>query len=364
MVNMDRETKLELIKKVGEEIITEKELKELLETKDHPVAYDGFEPSGIAHIPFGIYRAINLEDMLKAGVKFKLWLGDWFAWINNKMGGDLEKIHSVGKYFIEVWKAAGVDIEKVEFLWASEHMGQEYWKRVILVAKNTTLNRMFRCLTIMGRKRGELQETSQLFYPAMQVSDIFQLGCDICQLGLDQRRANILAREIGPKIGLWKPVCVHHHMLMGLEGPQKPGGFETRKNLDIAISSKMSKSKPETCIYVHDSKEEIRRKIHGAFCPPKTIENNPILDYSKHIIFRKFDTLEIERPPKYGGNIEVQSYEELEREYRKGQIHPLDLKNTVADKLNELIKPVREHFVKNKKARELYETVKQQEITR
>jgi len=361
---MDVETKLELIKKVGEEIITEIELRELLETKDHPIAYDGFEPSGIAGIHFGIYRAINLEDMLKAGIKFKLWLADWFAWINNKMGGDLQKIHAVGKYFIEVWKAAGVDTEKVEFLLASENMDQEYWKRVILIAKNTTLTRMFRCLTIMGRTKGELQETSQLFYPAMQVSDIFQLKCDMCQLGLDQRRANILAREVGPKIGYWKPVCIHHHMLMGLEGPQKPAGFETRKDMDVAISSKMSKSKPETCIYVHDSKEQIERKVHGAFCPSKIVENNPILDYSKHIIFRKFETLEIKRPAKFGGKIEIQSYDELEREYRKGQIHPLDLKNAVAEKLDELIKPVREHFIKDKNAKKLYEIVKQQEITR
>ncbi len=361
---MDMETKLELIRQVGEEIITEKELRELLETKEHPIAYDGFEPSGMAPLHFAIYRAINLEDLLKAGLKIKLWLADWFAWINNKMGGDLEKIHKIGEYFLESWKASGIDTKKVEVLWASENMDQEYWKRVILIAKNTTLTRMFRCLTIMGRKKGELQETAQLFYPAMQVSDIFQLKCDICQLGLDQRRANILAREVGPKIGLWKPVCVHHHMLMGLEGPQKPGGFETKKDLDVAISSKMSKSKPETCIYVHDSKEEIKRKLHSAFCPPKVIEDNPLLDYSKYIIFRKFDSLEIKRPSKYGGPLEVQSYDELERKYEKGQIHPLDLKNAVAERLDELIKPVREHFVKNKRAKELYEIVKQQEITR
>jgi len=361
---MDVETRFELIKRVGEEIITEEELWHLLEIKDHPIAYDGFEPSGIAHLAFAVYRAINLEDLLKAGVRFKLWLADWFAWINNKMGGDLEKIRLVGEYFIEVWKAAGVDMDKVEVLWASENMDQEYWRRVILIAKNTTLTRMFRCLTIMGRKKGELQETSQLFYPAMQVSDIFQLKCDICQLGLDQRRANILAREVGPKIGLWKPVCVHHHMLMGLQGLQKPQGFDARKDLDVMISSKMSKSKPQTCIYVHDSEEEIKGKIRAAFCPPKTVDNNPILDYSKHIIFRKFDVLEIKREAKYGGYLEVQSYEELEEKYRQGEIHPLDLKNAVAEKLNELIKPIREHFEKNKRARRLYEIVKQQEITR
>ena len=43
---MDLETRLELVKNVGEEIITEQELRELLGTNLHPVAYDGFEPSG------------------------------------------------------------------------------------------------------------------------------------------------------------------------------------------------------------------------------------------------------------------------------------------------------------------------------
>ncbi|MDI6806311.1 MAG: hypothetical protein QMD14_00655 [Candidatus Aenigmarchaeota archaeon] len=43
---MDVETRLQLIKNIGEEIITEDELRRLLETKEHPVAYDGFEPSG------------------------------------------------------------------------------------------------------------------------------------------------------------------------------------------------------------------------------------------------------------------------------------------------------------------------------
>lgn len=362
---MDIETKLELIKKVGEEIITEKELKELLETKDHPIAYDGFEPSGIAHVPFGVFRPMLLNYLLKAGIHFKLWLADSFAWINNKMGGDLDKIQTVGKYFIEVWKAAGVDTKKVEFLWATDAFKDpEYWKKVILIAKNTTIKRATRCLTIMGRKEGEMKETAQYFYPMMQTADIFYLKADITQLGLDQRRANILAREVGPKLGWWKPVVVSHHMLMGLEGKKTPEGYDENIKFDTEIASKMSKSKPETCIYVHDSREQIFKKINNAFCPAKIVEGNPILDYSKHIIFRKFDRLEIKRPAKYGGDLDIQSYEELEKRFRKGEIHPQDLKNAVADKLDEIIKPIREYFEKNKKAKELYKIVKQQEITR
>jgi tyrosyl-tRNA synthetase len=216
----------------------------------------------------------------------------------------------------------------------------------------------------MGRKETELKETALLFYPMMQCADIFHLKADICQLGLDQRRVNMLAREIGPKLGWWKPVVVSHHMLMGLQGVKQPEGFDSNKQIDIEISSKMSKSKPETCILVHDTKEEIKKKIIRAFCPPKVIENNPILEYAKYMIFRRFKVLEIKRPAKYGGDLEVESYEELEKLYRKGEIHPLDLKNAVAEALDELIQPIRKHFERDKKAKRLFETVKSSEPTR
>jgi len=362
---MDVEKRLELVKRVGEEIVTEQELRELLQTKKHPIAYDGFEPSGIAHVPFGIYRAINLADLIKAGIHFKLWIADSFAWINNKMGGDLEKIRTVGEYFVEVWKAAGVDMKKVEVLWATDAFeDKEYWKKVILIAKNTTVNRATRCLTIMGRKEGELKETAQYFYPMMQTADIFHLQADICQLGLDQRRANMLAREVGPKLGWWKPVVVSHHMLMGLQGVKQPEGYDENRNFDVQISSKMSKSKPETCLYVHDSKEEIKEKIASAFCPPKIVEGNPIMDYCKYIIFRKLKSFKIERPKKFGGDITFKSYEELEKAYSAGELHPADLKVAAAEAMDKLIAPVRNHFEKNSKANELYDFVKKQRITR
>jgi tyrosyl-tRNA synthetase len=362
---MDIQTKMELIERVGEEIITKEGLKQLLETKEHPIAYDGFEPSGLAPIHFGVYRAINLSDLIKAGIHFKLYLADWFAWINNKMAGNLDTIKKVGEYFVEVWRAAGVDMNKVEIVWSSDVASQkEYWKKVVLIAKNTSVSRATRCLTIMGRKEGEMTETAQYFYPMMQTADIFQLGADICQLGIDQRRANMLAREVGPKLGWWKPVVVSHHMLMGLEGAKTPDGYDESKKLDIEISSKMSKSKPSSAIFVHDTKEQIFDKIKKAYCPEKIIENNPMLEFSKYIIFRKFDTLKIDRPVKFGGRIKIENYNELEKMFRGGKIHPVDLKNAVAEHLEKIVKPMREHFEKNKKAKDLYDFVKKQDVTR
>jgi len=362
---MDAETRMSIIRRVGEEIITEDELRQLLQQKAHPIAYDGFEPSGLAHIAFGVFRAINVQDMIDAGVHFKLWVADWFAWLNNKLGGDMEKIQQCGRYFVEVWKAAGIPMEKVTVQWTSEAVSDpEYWKKVVLIAKSTTVQRATRMLSIMGRQAGDLKQTAQLFYPMMQTADIFWLKADICQLGLDQRRANILAREVGPKLGWWKPVVVSHHMLMGLEGAKTPDGYDENRAFDVQISSKMSKSKPNTAIFVHDTKEHIAQKLNGAFCPEKQAEGNPVLEYCKYIVFRKRDAMVFKRPSKFGGKLEVQSYEELERVYREGKLHPMDLKAGTADALDDIVRPIREHFEKNKKARELYEVVKQTQVTR
>ena len=74
--------KIRLIKEVGEEIIEEKELKKLLAKKKNIIAYDGFEPSGKIHIAQGLLRAININKITNAGIKFKMLVADWHAWAN------------------------------------------------------------------------------------------------------------------------------------------------------------------------------------------------------------------------------------------------------------------------------------------
>jgi tyrosyl-tRNA synthetase len=357
---MDTESKVRLIKEFAEEIVTEEELRRLFETKSHPVAYDGFEPSGLAPIHFGLLRATNLKNMLEAGIKFKLYLADYFAFINNKLGGNLESIRLVGEYFIEVWKACGIDTSKVEIVWAKDIMdGIDYWDKTLRIAREISLERNMRATTIMGRKQGEKLSMGQLFYPPMQVTDIFHMDIDICQLGMDQRRANMLARDVADKLGGKKPIAVHHHILLGLQGLQKKSTEE-----ETLIASKMSKSDPKTCIYMHDTYEELKQKINNAFCPKKQEEGNPLLEYCKYIIFKETNSMKIERPQKFGGNIEFKNYDELRNAYLKGELHPADLKKGVTEELNKLINPVREYFEKNKKAKKLYETVKKFQITK
>ncbi|MBS3099840.1 tyrosine--tRNA ligase [Candidatus Pacearchaeota archaeon] len=358
---MNVEDRFNLIREVGEEVITEEELKKLLEEKKHPIAYDGFEPSGKIHIAQGALRVININKMIKAGCKFKIFVADWHALANNKLGGDLDKIQTVGKYFIEVWKAAGIDTTNVEFVWGSDLVKDEkYWEKVMKVAVNSTLNRIVRCSQIMGRSESESLQASQIFYPCMQCADIFHLGVDIAQLGMDQRKVNMLAREIGPSLGFWKPVAVHHHMLMGLQEPPE----ENLPEIEKKIAMKMSKSKPDTAIFMHDPEQEVKRKISKAYCPERKTKDNPIIEYMKYIIFEKYKKIKIERSSKFGGDLELNNCHELESLFSEGKIHPLDLKNTAAKYINEILNPVRQHFEKNKKAKALKEEVESFNITR
>lgn len=357
---MKVDERLSLIKEVGEEVITEADLIKLLEEKKKPVAYDGFEPSGRIHIAQGLLRAINVNKMTEAGCQFKMLVADWHAWLNNKFGGDLEKIQLAGEYFVEVWKASGMDLDKVKFINCSEFVeDQDYWKKVVEISRHTTVQRMMRCGQIMGRKEGEIQHVSMLLYPAMQAADIFQLGVDICQLGVDQRKVNILARELAPKLGFQPPVAVHHHMLMGLQQPKAADGDAVER----AIAMKMSKSNPDSSVFMDDSSEDIKRKLSKAWCPEKQISENPVLEYCKYIIFERSKSFDIVRPAKFGGNLSFDSYVDLENAFAKGDIHPMDLKSSVALKLDELIAPVRKHFEKGRPAK-LLEQVKSFSVTR
>ena len=362
---MDLEEKIELIcRPPTEEVLTPDDLRQLLETEEHPVAYNGWEPSGLVHLGTGVICAYKMKDFAKAGLRFKAFLATWHGWLNNKLGGDLLLIRKAADLFRHSWIALGVPAEKVEFIYSDKLYDDiYYWAKVVTVAKNLTIARTRRTLEIAGRKETDARYVSDFLYTPMQVADIYHMQVKICQLGLDQRKANVVAREIGEKIGYWKPVCVHHHLLQGLEKPSVwpiPEGQEK----EAVASAKMSKSKPQTCIFIYDTPSEIKEKMARAFCPERTIAFNPVIDICKHIIFREKNVFTIKRPAKFGGTIEFNSYTELETAYAQGKLHPQDLKNSVAEELAGILEPVRRYFANNTEAQDCLDAVRKAKITR
>lgn len=358
---MDLETKIDLIKKPPtEEILVEEELLELLQTNEHPGHYQGFEISGLLHLGNLIVSGFKINDFFKAGINCQVFLADWHSFINNKFAGDWEKILSASKYYEEAFKffCPGAKIVLGSDLY---HNNDDYWKNLLRFAKHMTLSRTLRCMTIMGRWENEKLDLSQYFYASMQAVDVKEIGAEMPHGGMDQRKAHVLAREIYPKMGWKKPIAVHHHVLMGIAEPVK---LETKDKLEQVIASKMSKSKPWTAIFIHDTEKQIKEKLRKAWCPERQVDMNPILDMVEHVVFHENKTFKIERPAKFGGTIEFQSYPELEKAYCQGSLHPQDLKNAVAEEISRIIRPIREYFEANKQAMEHLEIVKQAQITR
>ncbi len=330
---MDVERRMELATKGALEIVTEAELRTLFETNDSPTAYIGYEPSGYVHVGQAI-TAAKISELQEAGVRMTIFLADWHAMINDKFGGNIESIRICGDYMRECFLALGVK-DSARFVWANDLVGRpEYWERFIRICKASTLMRIKRAMTIMGRTEDEAElDASKVMYPPMQAADIFALEADIALAGMDQRRAHMLARDAAEKLGWRKPVALHTPLLMSLVGSGRMDPVE----------AKMSKSDPNSAIFLHDGPEAIAKKMKAAFCPAE-VDNNPVLEVMRLIAFPRLGSVHIERPAKYGGPLTFNSYDELLKTYAEKALHPQDLKKGAADSLVKILEPVRKHF--------------------
>ena len=349
--SMTNDEKINLIKRNLEEVLTEDELKSLIESGTPLKHYIGFEISGKGHVGW-VYTMQKIKDLQDAGVEINILLADWHTWLNKKLDGTLETAKRMAReYFEEALKAcalcAGADPQKINFVLGSElydKLGSNYWAMVVKVAKATTLARMLRSTTIMGRKESEISDTAMLIYPAMQSADIFALGVNIAHAGTDQRNVHVVAREAAASLDQQKPIAIHHHLLQGLTQPILTTDEAGKPVMDLE-AAKMSKSKPESAIYIHDDNETLKRKINNAYCPEGVVEFNPIMDWVKHLVLAsQGETLQVQRDQKWGGDLEYSSYELLEKDYTDKKLHPQDLKTAVAEWLIKKLEPARNYF--------------------
>jgi tyrosyl-tRNA synthetase len=349
---MDIESKIGLVmRRPTEEVVTKERLKELFETKKHPKHYIGFEISGFAHIGY-LGLMLKIKDFIKAGIKPTIFLADYHSWINKKLGGDIKLIQKIANgYFKHVFMSMGIDEDNAEFILASKIYDNEYWKLVIELANDSTLNRVTRATSIMGRKESESMPASFVLYPLMQAADIFHLDVDIMHAGMDQRKIHMLAIDAADAIKRKKPVAIHNHLLPSLQGGNRMNPEE----------AKMSKSKPESAVFLHESADTIKSKFNKAFCPEGQVEDNPVFETLEWLILRTDDDeYNIKRPAKFGGDITA-TLPELKKLYADKKIHPMDLKSNVAETLAETLTPVRSYFDKH---RELIEEMEKARITR
>lgn len=355
---MTTDEKIQLITRHLDEVITEDELRRLIDSGTPLRHYIGFEISGKLHIGH-FFQLLKVKDLQDAGVYTQIFLADLHSAVNDKLGGDLETIKKIGnEYFIPamrvLFQCIGGDPEKLIFRLCSEDYARhpEFWMTFIEMGKATTLARTRRSITIMGREEGDdSMETAKLMYPIMQAADIFMLEANIAQAGIDQRKVHVVARDGANQIKTFamkdaagnpiKPIAIHTPILLGLQAQEE---VETGEVDEIAMRTKMSKSKADSGVSVHDAPDDIKKKINQAYAPEGTIQNNPVLNWAKYLIFYNDGLLSVHRDEKWGGDLSYHTYADLEKDYIEKKLHPQDLKMAVAEWLIAKLEPVRKYF--------------------
>jgi tyrosyl-tRNA synthetase len=301
------------------EVVTEEELKTLL-NKPKKRVYAGYEPSGEIHL--GHLVTVNkLMDLKAAGFEIVVLLADLHAFLNRK--GTMAEVRELADYNKRCFE--GLGLKDVRFVLGSDlQLNADYELLMLRLSQQITLNRATRSMDEVGRQM-DAPTVSQMIYPIMQMVDIGMLGVDAAVGGIDQRKIHMLAREHLVNVGFPAPVCIHTPILNGLDG------------------KKMSSSSGNY-ISVADTEETINKKCQKAFCPPEC-EDNAVLQMFQYHVFPRVSSVTMNRPEKFGGNREFTTYQELEDAYRKGEIHPLDLKKTLGCYLSEILAQVRDYVL-------------------
>ena len=302
------------------EVLNKEFIEEALKRKN-PKVYCGYEPSGEIHLGH-LVTMTKLLDFQKAGIDVIILLANWHAWLNKK--GDWDFLDKQMNSWEKGMKAAG--LKKAKFVKGTDFQRKEgYINDVMIMALDTTVNRGVRSMQMVARDI-ENAKISQIIYPLMQIEDIKALDLDFVVAGLDQRKIHALGIELFSKIGLKKkPIFVHTGIIPSLRGP----------------GEKMSSSVPDSMISIRDSKASIKEKINKAYCPEGNTEENPILGICRLVLFPRYGKIKILRPKKFGGDLDYGSYYDLESDFTQKKLHPLDLKNAVAEYLEEVIAPIR-----------------------
>jgi tyrosyl-tRNA synthetase len=311
------------------EVVTEEEVRALSEDPQGKRAYVGYEPSGVLHIGH-MLTANKLIDLQEAGFEVVILLADVHAYLNDK--GTFAEIRETADRMKQQFVAYGLDEERTEFVLGSEYqLDEEYVLDLHALELETTVARAQRAMAEI--QRGEHAKVSQMVYPLMQALDIEYLDLDLAVGGLDQRKVHMLAREELPSVGYESRPALHTPILADL----------------TTGVGKMSSSEGVT-ISMEDSTEHLAEKVNSAYCPPTADpepddegneRENPVLQIFQYHVFPRFEAVVVERPEKYGGDLEYESYEALAADLESGELHPADAKSALAASLDELVAPGR-----------------------
>ena len=322
----------ELITRNAAEVVTESEIEALADDPEGKRAYVGYEPSGVLHIGH-MLTANKLIDLQEAGFEVTVLLADVHAYLNDK--GSFEEIRHTAERMRDQFIAYGLDESNTQFVLGSDfQLDEDYTLDLHALELETTLARAERAMAEI--KSGDSVHVSQAVYPLMQALDIPYLGVDLAVGGMEQRKVHMLARDVLPSIDREPPTSLHTPLIADLGTGR----------------GKMSSSEGVT-ISMEDSREDIESKVNDAYCPPTADpeptddgaeRENPVLQVFEYHVFPRFDSVTVERPEEYGGDLAYDAYDDLEGDLESGELHPADAKGALAEYLDRLIAPGRQQL--------------------
>lgn len=347
--------------------------------------YIGYEISGILHFGNNTYQMLKVAKLQQAGVQCMVWLADYHTKINKKLDGKMSTINKVAHIYFEPVIRKAVDIcggngADLQVLYAKDEYFRKnendlsFWDFEFEAEEHLSVNRVLRSLSIAGKEAGDESDYKLTRYPGMQAADVFWHQTHLVQSGLDQRKIYVSCRDMAEKLGpefqlkigetTVKPITMFTKLLLGMLPPQTANTGSTQEAV-----SKMSKSRPDSAIFEHDSAEEITRKLRKAYCPmieetdsdeekEEKIRTNPLLNWCENLIFPAGKVVQINRPEKFGGNKTYTDYNQIQIDFFNGQLHPLDLKTGVAETLAEWFAPIKEWVEQNPEGLEIIQKVR------
>jgi len=330
-LNMSKAEKKALIVRNLQEVLGDDRIDKVLAERDLKI-YWGTATTGKPHIAYFVAMS-KIADFLNAGCEVTVLFADLHAYLDNmKAPWELLKLRT--EYYEHSIKAMleslGVPLDKLKFIRGTDYqLSKEYTMDVYRLSSLVTEHD--------ARKAGaEVVKQSQhpllsgLLYPGLQALDEEYLKCDAQFGGVDQRKIFAYAEQYLPKLGYDKRSHLMNPMVPGLQG------------------SKMSSSDADSKIDLLDPPAVLKKKLKKAFCEPGNITDNGVLTFCKYVIFpvvlKKDEKFVIERKAEYGGNVEYNTFEDLEAAFGKEEVFPLDLKTAVETYLNRLLEPVRQKF--------------------
>lgn len=220
--------------------------------------------------------------------------------------------------------SVGLDPKKVVFF--PESAIPEIYELGIILSMITSHNTILRNPTIKDEIRdkglGDSYSLGFVNFPVLMAADILCVNADLVPVGEDQSPHVELTRELARKFNSTYGEA--------LKEPKELIGRVPRL-VGTDGNTKMTKSL-NNCIYLSDSKEELRKKVMSMYTDPSRIhatdpgkvEGNPVFIY--HDAF----------------NTDKKEIEDLKNRYSEGKVGDVEVKEKLFIALNNLLEPIRE----------------------